>query len=521
LLFSFEKFCIDLERRELRCNGELRDVEPQVFDLLEHLIRNRDRVVSREELLAAVWNGRIVSESTLTSRVSAARSAIGDNGQAQRLIRTVLRKGMRFVGEVVEEPKLAMLPGLAADHARLASSIPDKPSIAVLPFANMSGEVEQDYFADGMADEIITALSRFPWLLVVARNSSFTYKGKCVDVRQVGYELGVRYVLEGSIRRAANRIRFTGQLIDTTTGVHIWADRFEGKMEDVFDLQDLFTAAVVAAVEPRVQLAEIARLKHKPAGSLDAYEQLLRAQQLEYEFTRESLAAALHHLEQALVVDPAYASAMALAAYCHAERKSQGWADDPDAEARHGMRLALRAIELSKDDANVLWMAAYAVWRLQSDAPRARELAYRSLELNPNSAIALAVTGRIEHSLGNGGKSLELLSRARRLSPRDPRAWFMTTGLANGYLSEGRFEEALSAVNAALSENPRSIVALRALAATLVKLGRKNEAADAVRELLDIDPHMTVGKVRAQKYYMQGSWWEEYLATLRVAGLPE
>jgi tetratricopeptide (TPR) repeat protein len=182
----------------------------------------------------------------------------------------------------------------------------------------------------------------------------------------------------------------------------------------------IFTAAVVAAVEPRVQLAEIARVKQKRAGNLDAYEQLLRAQELQYEFTRESFAAALHHLERALVVDPAYASAMALAAYCYAERRSRGWADDPDAETKCGMRYALRAIELSKDDANVFWMAAYAVWRLQSDAPRARELVYRSLELNPNSAIALAVAGRIEHSLENGGKSLELLSRAKRLSPRDP-----------------------------------------------------------------------------------------------------
>ena len=242
-----------------------------------------------------------------------------------------------------------------------------------------------------MADDIITALSRRNWLFVIARNSSFTYKGKAVDVRQVGRELGVRYVLEGSVRRSGNRLRFVGQLIDAASGANIWADRFQGETSDVFDLQDRMTESVVAAIEPNLQRAEVERLKQKPAASLSAYELLLRAQQLEYEFTQQSVAEAILCLERALALDPSYAPAMALAAYCYAQRRHQVWARDIAGEAVEGLRLALRAIDLGKDDSNVLWMAAYAVRHLATDAHRAKQLVDRSLQLNPNSAIALAI----------------------------------------------------------------------------------------------------------------------------------
>ena len=256
MLFSFDNYTLDTGRRELRRNAELRVLEPQVFDLLECLLRNRDHVVSRDELLETVWSGRIVSDATIASRVNAARTAIGDNGDDQRLIRTALRKGFRFVGDVREQQKPATE---AVEQSKQYPALPAKPSIAVLSFENMSGDPEQQYFADGMAEEIVTALSRCVWLFVIARNSSFTYKGKNVEVRQIGRELGVRYVLEGSVRRAGDRLRITGQLIDATSGAHIWADRFEGDMSDVFRLQDLITTSVVAAIEPTLQLAEIDR----------------------------------------------------------------------------------------------------------------------------------------------------------------------------------------------------------------------------------------------------------------------
>jgi len=342
---------------ELRSPAGLIGLEPQVFDLLAYLVRNRDRVVSKDDIIAAVWNGRIVSESTLTTRINAVRAAIGDSGETQRLIKTLPRKGLRFVGTVREGEEGDVATPSTLAEAQSVLPLPDRPSIAVLPFANMSGDPEQDYFADGMAEEIITALSRCSWLFVIARNSSFTYKGRAVDVRQVGRELGVRYVLEGSVRSGGNRLRFLGQLVDTTTGAHIWADRFDGELTDVFELQDRFTEGIVAAIEPKLQQAEIERLKNKPAANLNAYDLLLRAQQLEYEFTAESLAAAIRCAEQALVIDPHYAPAMALAANCYGHRAVQGWMSDVEAEMTEGARLATRAVELGQEDGNVLWMA--------------------------------------------------------------------------------------------------------------------------------------------------------------------
>jgi len=526
LLFLFDNYALDTDRRELRHGGAAVAVEPQVFDLLAYLIENRERVASKDDLIAAVWGGRIVSESAVTTRINAARCAIGDSGAEQRLIRTFARKGLRFVGAVREEAKPETVTVVdrgeaATQQPKPALSLPDKPSIAVLPFSNMSGSPEEDYFADGMAEEIITALSRCRWLFVIARNSSFTYKGKAVDVRQVGRELGVRYVLEGSVRRAGNRLRFTGQLIDASSGVHIWVDRFEGATSDVFDLQDQFTASVVAAIEPKLQLAEIARLKYKPTTNLDAYDLVLRAQQLADEFTAESMSAALRHLEQALAIDPSYAAAMVLAAYCRAQLVHQGWAQDVEAEAKEGLRLVSRAIERGKDDGNVFWMAAYAVLHLQMDPRRARELAYRSLELNPNSAMALAMAGRAELHSGNVDKALELLFRADRLSPREPRAWLIAMAIATTHMLAGRLDEAIAACRRALDLNPRNTVILRTLAAGLVKLGRQSEAAQVVREILAVEPQLTLTKLRARAMYVNAEFWSEFSAALRIAGIPE
>ena len=280
--FLFEDYRLDPDRRELTRASQAIAIGPQVFDLLLHLVENREHVVSRDDLLAAVWGGRIVSESTMTSHINAVRKAIGDSGGEQRLIRTIARKGFRFVGEVRESPSPEAFDSpkaAAATSTEISAdelSLPDKPSIAALPFRNLSGDPEQDYFADGVVEDIIAALSRNRWLFVIARNSSFAYKGRSVDSKQVGRELGVRYVLEGSLRKAANRVRITGQLIDATTGAHIWADRFEGTLDDIFELQDQLTASVVGAIAPQLERAEIERAKRKPTGSLDAYDYYLR-----------------------------------------------------------------------------------------------------------------------------------------------------------------------------------------------------------------------------------------------------
>jgi TolB-like protein len=334
VLYSFEDYVLDSDRRELRLGTDLVSVEPQVFDLLEYVIRNRQRVASKDDLLAAVWSGRIVSESVLTTRINAARCAIGDNGKDQRFIRTLPRKGIRFVGEVREEPIAPkQIPAVAL-------ALPDKPSIAVLPFANMSGDTEQEYFADGIVEDIITALSRTSWLFVIARNSSFVYKGRAVDVKQVGRELGVRYVLEGSVRKASGRARITGQLIDATTGGHLWADRFDGKLDDIFDLQDQITAGVVDAITPKLEKSEIERAKRKRTEGLDDYDYYLRGLEHFYQRTREANKEALRLFYQSIERDPDFAAAYAMAAWCYSVRQANRWMDDRAAEVAETARLA-------------------------------------------------------------------------------------------------------------------------------------------------------------------------------------
>jgi len=417
-----------------------------------------------------------------------------------RLIKTVPRKGVRFVGTVQviqqsEEPAAdaravstaSRVPDRATDEP-WPNLLPDRPSIAVLAFTNISREPEQDYFADGMADEIITALSRCHRLFVIARNSSFIYKGKVVDVRQIGSELGVRYVLEGSVRRAGSRLRISGQLVDAVTGALIWADRFEGDMSDVFDLQDHVAESVAAAIEPNLQRAEIKRSSHKPTPHLDAYDLLLRAQQLEYELTAESLTAALRYLEQAIAIDASYAPALGLAAHCYAElHYFRSWTRSSD-ESAEALRRAWRAVQLGRDDANVLWMVAFAVLILEQDYPRSKELLYRSLQINPNSAITLMLTGLHEVATGNPIKGFEMIGRARRLSPRDPREWFMSFGMAVAWTTSGQYGEAVTWAEKALIQNRCFAPALRQLAFALVKTGQRERATQIVQELLQIEP---------------------------------
>jgi TolB-like protein len=519
LIYYFSDFVLDTSRREL-CRGEDQiPLEPQVFDLLEFLIRARDRVVSRDELLDTVWRGRTVSDATLSSRVNAARTAVGDNGEAQRLIRTLPRKGIRFVGEVREAPDL---PSAAAVPEPPHPTEPEQPSIAVLPFTNMSGDPEQDFFADGMAEDIITALSRCSGLFVIARNSSFLYKGKPVDIREIGRELGVAYVLEGSVRRGGDRLRITGQLIDAVSGRHLWADRYDGELSDVFDLQDRITESVVAAIEPTVQFAEVVRQKSSKPNRLDAYDLLLRAYGLEHAFTAESTAAALACLDQALAIDPAYAPALAMAAYCHALRHFQGWVAPGDTHEAEGSRLAWHAVELAPNDAQVLWMAAFAIWNMSQDRRTAApELFARSLMINPNSVMALTLGGWIEIMRGNQAAGRTMIERAQRLSPRDPRGWFTSGAMAIAAIADENYLEAIQWAEKALTRNRRFAVALRVLIVALVKLDKKDRAGTIVRELLEVEPELTISGFFNRIPFPRDTMATTYAEALRAAGVPE
>jgi len=296
-------------------------------------------------------------------------------------------------------------------------ALPNKPSIAVLPFQNMSGDPEQEYFADGIVEDIITALSQFKSLFVIARNSSFTYKGRAVDIKQVGRELGVRYVLEGSVRKSGRRLRITAQLIDAATGAHLWADRFEGALDDVFDLQDQLTSSVVSAIGPRVERAEIERAKHKPTESLDAYDNFLRGMANLYQLNREAYAEALRLFYKSIELDPEFAHAYAMAAWCYALRRLQGWTTDRPRENAEAERLARRAVDLRKDDASVLGWAGYSLAIVVGALADASAFIGQALELNPNLALVWGASGWMKVRIGEQDLAIEHFTRAIRLNP--------------------------------------------------------------------------------------------------------
>lgn len=523
MLYVFEDCELDTDRRELKRGGREVDLEPQVFDLLEFLVRSRDHVISRDDLIAAVWQGRIVSESTLSSRVNAARVAIGDDGTAQRLIRTLPRKGFRFVGAVHEgqAPSPGALPATPAEANKAGVPFRDGPTIAILPFTNMSGDTESDYFADGMAEEIITALSYCAGLKVIARNSSFTYKGRAIDVRQVGRELGAAFVLEGSVRRSQDRLRITAQLIEATSGTHVWADRFDGNVSDAFDLQDRIAESAAAVIEPKLRFVESERVRRTPPQNLAAYDLWLRAASLANEFTEESLASALRCLSQAIEADPSYALAMATAAHLHAHCYLQGWVREAELTKITGLRLAWQALDLAQDDANVQWLSAFAIWVLSLDARRSRELFRRSLAANPNSALALTMAGWVEAVNGDPAEGRRLIERSLRLNPRHPHGWLMAAGMALNEIVDKRFEEAAAWAEKALVQNRRSTIVLRALAVALANSGKNDRARLIVNELLAMEPHLTISQWRANVALANEDLMETYAQGLRAAGVPE
>ena len=524
MIYHFADFTLDLARRELRRGDTLVAVEPQVFDVLSVLVEARNRVVTRDELLERVWHGRIVSDATLSSRMNAVRAAVGDTGAEQRLVRTLPRRGVRFVGDVREDAGSgAALPGgsLPPEPSGLLGTHRQVPAVAVLPFANMSGDPAQDYFADGVAEEIITALSRSSALLVIARGSSFTYRGAAVDVRRVGLELGAAYVLEGSVRRNQRRLRITGQLIDAVSGVHLWSDRFEGDLRDVLELQDHVAQSVVAAIEPALQSAEIGRARREPPARLDAYDLLLRAYGLMSDFTAVDMEAALSHLGQALEADPAYAPAMAAVAYCRAQCDFQGWGAQNDDDRASAVQLAWQAARLAPHDAQVLWMSAFGIWAMaRTGRDRAREMFGRALLVNPNSAMALTLAGWIEIMCGNQGVGREMVVRARQLNPRDPRGWLTSGIVALAAIVDEDYAEAAAWAERALAQNQRFAVALRVLTVARIRLREPDKAALAMRELLAVEPELTVSGFFARIPFPIERMAKTYAESLKAAGLP-
>lgn len=402
-------------------------------------------------------------------------------------------------------------------------ALPKKPSIAVLPFQNMSGDPEQEYFADGVAEDIITALSRFKALFVIARNSSFTYKGRAVDVKQVGRELGVRYVLEGSVRRAANRVRITGQLIDAAAGGHLWAERFDGGVGDVFDLQDRVTESVVGAIAPAVERAEIERAKRKSTENLDAYEFYLRGLFKLYQFSNgQSNDEALRLFNSAIELDPEFASAYGRAAECFVYAKAEGWISVSENEIAEVGRLARKAVESGKDDAKALAASGWALAYIVGDLEAGAALMDRAIVLNSNSADAWNCGGWVKNWLGEPELAIERFAHAMRLSPLDPWAMGMRSGTAHAYFFLGRYDEAVSWAVMSLQENPNHQAGLRMDAASNAMAGRPEQAQKAAARLRQLNPQLRVSSLKeVLGPYRRAEDLSRYEEGLRRAGLPE
>ncbi|KPU54815.1 hypothetical protein AN403_1248 [Pseudomonas fluorescens] len=527
--FAFEDYVLDQERRELTLRGQVVAVGPQVFDLLLLFVNNPDRVVSKDELLKAVWGGRIVSESTITSHINAVRKAIGDTGEEQRLLRTVARKGYRFVGRIqVDMTGEARQPDiderLTATPEQIPSPtlvLPEKPSITVLPFQNLSGDPEQEYFADGVVEDIIAALSRIRWLFVIARNSSFTYKGRAVDAQGVGQELGVRYVLEGSVRKCGNKVRITGQLIDATSGTHIWAERFEGTLDDIFELQDQITESVVGAIAPQLERAEIERAKRKPTESLDAYDYYLRGMAKLHSGSREAIEQALPMFYQAIELDPEFASAYGMAAWCHFWRKINGWMTDRPAEIAEGIRLARLAVALGRDDAVALTRGGHALSHLAGEIDGGIALLDRARLLNPNLAPAWFLGGILRALHGETDAAIEHLNHAVRLSPLDPEMFRMQVGMALAHFFAGHFDVAADWAEKALGNLPSLLPAATLVAASHALGGRMDKAKWAMQRLQELDPSLRLATLKDWLPIQRPEDFARFVDGLRLAGLPE
>jgi TolB-like protein/Tfp pilus assembly protein PilF len=515
MILSFGDCTIDIERRELRRADAPVHVEPQVLDLLIYLAENRDRVVSKDNIFASVWNGRIVSDSTLTSRINAARKAVGDSGGEQRLIRTVPRKGIRFVGAVTTSN------ATPADETpvppTIALTLPDRPAIAVLPFTNMSGEPEQEYFSDGISEDIITALSKLRWFFVIARNSSFTYKGKSVHLSQIAQELGVRYVVEGSVRKGGDRVRITVQLNDVVTGSHIWAERYDRDIADVFAVQDEITEAIVAAIEPQLYAAENFHARRKPPDSMDAWDLVMRALSHYWRVTRQDSVVAQALLEKAIALDPNYGQALGVLATSHTFSAHMGWSDMavdiPIAE-----RAARAAILADSEDpwAHQALGCAYLFTRRFDDSLAEFELALR---LNPNFSLAQGYYGLTLSYCGRWQEGNEAARRALRLSPRDPFSAIYFGVASYCQFAGGHYEEAMRLSREGIRERREFVGGHRVLTAAAAMLGLKDAAAAALADTKRLQPTISLAWIAERMPFKFDKERREYLDAFRRAGL--
>ena len=522
--FLFGDHTLDDDRRELRRGAESIAVEPQVFDLLIYLVQNRDRVVSKDDLIASVWGGRIVSDSTLTSRINAARKAVGDSGGSQKVIRTIARKGLRFVGDVQvrfdgndSADSHAQRKVAIQDLAPAVLSLPDRPAIAVLPFVNMSGEPEQEYFSDGISEDIVTALSKLRWFFVIARNSSFTYKGKAVLLKQIAEELGVRYVVEGSVRKEGDRVRITAQLNEVATGSHLWAERYDRDIADVFAVQDEITEAIVAAIEPQLYAAENFHAQRKAPDSMDAWDLVMRALSHYWRVTRQDNVVAQALLEKATAIDPNYGQAHGLLATSHTFSAHMGW-QDMAAIVPVAERGALAAIRADSEDpwAHCALGSVYLFTRRFEDSLAEFELA---LQLNPNFSLAQGYYGLVLAYCGRCEEADVAARRALRLSPRDPfSAIYCGIAAYSQYVAQN-YEEAMQLAREAIRQRADFVGGHRVYTAAAAMAGHQEIAASALEDLRRAQPNISIEWIAKEMPFQHDIDRQHYLEGFRRAGM--
>jgi len=518
--YRFGRFLVDARSACLRRDGVVLPLRPKSFDILVYLVQNAGRLVPKAELIDSVWQNVNVTENSLVQCIKDIRQALSDD--AQTVIKTVSKRGYRFASPVFEvdghdlnSGASAMRTG-AADEAR-ALPLPDRPSIAVLPFDNMSGDPAQEYFADGISEDLITGLSRIRWLFVIARNSTFVYKHRAVDVRQVARELGVRYVLEGSVRRAGRQLRISAQLIDAASGGHHWAEQYDRELGDMFAVQDEITSSVVAAIEPRVLAAEGVRAFSRSSDDLGAWELVARAQTHAWRLNRSDSEAAIDALKRAVEAYPDYAPARSLLGFCLVFAAHNGWTDR-DRGLLAGSRHIARAIAL--DDCDPWGQIAFGYWSMMERRTEQSIAAFRrAVHLNPNSAAA---HGYLSHGLAFSGQDSEAIAHgedAIRLSPLDPEMAMFLGGIAVAHYLAGRYAEAVRYSDELLRLRPGFQGAQRMRCASLAQIGRIKEAREFLAKARVEQPQLSLDWIRANVPYQTPGLMERFLDGMRKAGL--
>ncbi|TGP37050.1 tetratricopeptide repeat protein [Mesorhizobium sp. M2D.F.Ca.ET.171.01.1.1] len=482
-VYRFGPFRLDPEVGILFCEDEPTMLGQRAVALLQLLIQNAGQPVSKDALIDAGWGGSAIADNNLTVQIAALRRTLADAANVADWIETLPRRGYRYVGPAVATN---VPDASAAVRAGSAPSLPEKPSVAVLPFSNLSGDPQQEYFADGMVDDIITGLARIKWLFVIARNSTFSYKGRAVDVKQVGRELGVRYVLEGSVRKAGHSVRVTAQLIDASTGTHIWAERYDRSSDDIFALQDEIALAAVGAIAPSVRKAEIERVRRKRPDSLDAYDLVLQAQPDVDSGMPEQVTRALVLLERAIALEPTYALAHGNAAMCHHCLFLRAGLQEINRAS--SIRYARSAIVHGQDDALALTWAGFSIGMDAHDRASAFAALEAALAISPSSALTYILGSVILGWSGEAERAIEWSEQGLRLSPFDSWAWAAFDAQAMSHLLRGRYEEACRAAYKSVQANPAHSITYVQLAAALAKLGRLDEARAAAARVLELQP---------------------------------